>query len=206
MDEFDGLRQGNVYTLQNGQLWEQTEPYTEIHLEIRPDAIIWNNGGAFVMKVAGVEHPVEVRRIPIETESEIVDEFDGLRQGNVYELQNGQFWEQTEQYSEIDLETRPDARIWNNGGAFVMKVAGVEHAVEVRQIEDVKGIAIVSDFHGFSQGAVFILETGERWEQKDPFIGVEVRVAPKAFIWKEGAEFRLKVSGGTATVAVSEIK
>jgi hypothetical protein len=204
---FQGFQYQRVYELQNGQLWQQIEPYIEIGIQAMPQVLIWDDGGVFRMQVSGMQHQIIVKKIPDpEAESEIVDEFHGLRQGNVYALQNGQLWEQTEFYSEIDIEIRPEARIWNNGGTFVMKVAGIEHPVEVRRIKNIIGVPIVGDFHGFSQGSTFVLENGEEWEQKDILIKVGIQIAPKAFIWQDGDSFKMKVSGIPETIAVSRTK
>ena len=65
MSKFEGLKMGNIYVLANGQVWEQTEPYTWIYIWHMPPVIIWETNGMFQMKVDidGIPKVVRVRRI-----------------------------------------------------------------------------------------------------------------------------------------------
>lgn len=61
--DFDGLDFGNIYKLRNGEIYEQTEAYIWIHIAVFPQVTIWRDGVDYKMKVAGIGHPVAVRRI-----------------------------------------------------------------------------------------------------------------------------------------------
>lgn len=64
-------------------------------------------------------------------ESVIVSNFKGLDYGNLYELQNGQIWKQTEHYIWVRVWIRPKVIIYQDGGVYKMKVEGIDHAVTV---------------------------------------------------------------------------
>lgn len=68
-------------------------------------------------------------------ESFIVSDFDGLEYGNIYELGNGQIWEQTEAWIWMRIWVNPKVIIWNDGGVYRMKVEGIEHPVAVTRIK-----------------------------------------------------------------------
>ena len=67
-------------------------------------------------------------------ESFIVSKFDGLEYGNLYQLANGQVWEQVESWIWIWVWVNPRVPIWNDGGVYRMKVENIDHAVAVRRV------------------------------------------------------------------------
>lgn len=62
ISNFSGLKNGNIYELQNGQIWKQTEYWIWIWTWVRPRVIIYNEG-TWKMKVENIDHPVTVVRI-----------------------------------------------------------------------------------------------------------------------------------------------
>ena len=62
--EFDGLDYGRTYTLQNGQVWQQTEFYIWYYYWYAPSVIVYqSHSGSWMMKVEGISHAVRVERI-----------------------------------------------------------------------------------------------------------------------------------------------
>ena len=61
--KFEGLKAGNTYTLENGQVWEQVEPWNWISAVVTPSVTIYPASGGYKMKVQNIEHSVIVRRI-----------------------------------------------------------------------------------------------------------------------------------------------
>ena len=61
--KFEGFDHGNIYELQNGQIWKQTEFYIWIYTWIGPKVTIFPDGAGYKMKVDGISHPVKVERI-----------------------------------------------------------------------------------------------------------------------------------------------
>lgn len=60
---FAGFNHGNLYRLDNDQVWEQTEFYIHHYISVRPNVVIWNNGVTDMMKVEGIDKAVTVRRL-----------------------------------------------------------------------------------------------------------------------------------------------
>ena len=63
ISRFEGLNAGNVYTLANGQIWEQVEPWVWIWIWINPNVTIYAASGSYKMKVENIEHSVSVRQL-----------------------------------------------------------------------------------------------------------------------------------------------
>jgi hypothetical protein len=60
---FTGLNSGNIYRLSNGQIWEQTESWIWTWVWVRPQVMIYKDGGLIKMKVENIDHAVAVRQI-----------------------------------------------------------------------------------------------------------------------------------------------
>ena len=63
ISNYDGLEHGNLYQLQNGQIWKQTEYYIYIHVAVNPRVMIDQDGILVKMKVQGIDHAVTVQRL-----------------------------------------------------------------------------------------------------------------------------------------------
>lgn len=68
-------------------------------------------------------------------QSVIVSKFNGLDHGNIYELQNGQIWKQTEYWAWAWAWAMPKVLIYEDGGVFKMKVENIDHAVTVERMK-----------------------------------------------------------------------
>ncbi len=62
ISNFSGLNYGNLYELQNGQIWKQTEAWAWAWAWSLPKVIIYNEG-VWKMKVENIDHPITVIRI-----------------------------------------------------------------------------------------------------------------------------------------------
>ncbi len=54
---------GNIFELQNGQIWKQTEYHIHYHYAYFPRVIIYRDRVIWKMKVEGIEHALTVERI-----------------------------------------------------------------------------------------------------------------------------------------------
>lgn len=63
VSKFEGLNAGNIYTLANGQVWEQIEPWNWIRAGTNPSVMIYPVSGGHKMKVQNIERSVLVRRV-----------------------------------------------------------------------------------------------------------------------------------------------
>jgi hypothetical protein len=133
VSDFSGFSSGNVYELANGQLWEQEDYEYSYSYKYRPDVKIYKDGIKYMMKVEDMDEMIEVEELEIVTRSKITNDFDGFEYGNVYELINGQKWEQSEVKIKISIKVMPDVIIFNSGGSYKMLVEGVDEPVGVRR-------------------------------------------------------------------------
>jgi hypothetical protein len=63
INDFDGLKEGNIYKLDNGQIWEQTDFYIHIRIAIMPSVVIWRDGAVYKMIVDGIDKAVAVQQL-----------------------------------------------------------------------------------------------------------------------------------------------
>jgi len=57
---FDG---DTIFTLTNGQIWQQTEYYYHYHYSYRPDVLIYQSGSGYKIKIDDIDRSVGVTRI-----------------------------------------------------------------------------------------------------------------------------------------------
>lgn len=67
--------------------------------------------------------------------SKIKDTFNGFNNGNLYELDNGQIWKQTDYTYKYSYKYRPDVIIYKDGSKYKMKVDGVDGEATVELIK-----------------------------------------------------------------------
>ena len=92
-----------------------------------------NSAGSSTATVTITVIPAIIEQ-PLVIESFIISDFNGLNYGNIYELANGQIWQQTEYYIWYWYWFYPGVLIWNDGGIYRMKVEGIDHPVMVKRI------------------------------------------------------------------------
>ena len=79
------------------------------------------------------EQPVAAQ--PSIIKSKIDDEFEGYGAGNLYELRNGQVWEQISARYRYRYKYAPDVTIINRAGRYEMQVEGMEDWVTVVRLK-----------------------------------------------------------------------
>ena len=129
-DDFEGFDDGNVYKMSNGTYWVQAKYRYWYHYAYRPDAIITEDQGRYVLTVKGQSIPV--RQLSYVIESNIEGDFEGWDGDKVYNLLNGQVWKQDEYIYEYVYTYQPDVVIYEIDGVCIMCVEGTK--VRVRQI------------------------------------------------------------------------
>lgn len=67
-------------------------------------------------------------------ESNIDGEFEGWSGDTIFELANGQIWQQASYDYEYEYEYRPDVIIFPSSGSCKMLVEGMDETIEVKQI------------------------------------------------------------------------
>ena len=123
---------GEIFKLIDGSLWEVKYEYEYLY-EYYPSVVICPSQGKLIIggKSLNVELVASGEAV---IESTIISDFNGLEYGNIYELANGQNWQQTEYYIWYWYWFYPGVLIWNDGGIYRMKVEGIDHPVMVKMI------------------------------------------------------------------------
>ena len=123
---------GEIFKLIDGSLWEVKYEYEYLY-EYYPSVVICPSQGKLIIggKSLNVELVASGEAV---IESTIISDFNGLEYGNIYELANGQIWQQTEYYIWYWYWFYPGVLIWNDGGIYWMKVEGIDHPVMVKKI------------------------------------------------------------------------
>jgi hypothetical protein len=69
------------------------------------------------------------------SESRIADEFEGWDENQVFELTNGQKWQQVQYKYRYRYMYMPRVKIWRDGSKYLLDVEGMDEMLEVRRIE-----------------------------------------------------------------------
>lgn len=96
----------------------------------RPKALILRSKGRLFIQIDGQSEIVAVREMSGIIESKIKGAFKGWKRDTVYELTNGQVWQQSHYKYQYKYAYRPDVLIYNPGGGYIMQVAGTSAKVK----------------------------------------------------------------------------
>jgi hypothetical protein len=146
---FEGFDGDKIFKLTNGQIWQQDEYKYNYSYKYRPKVTIINENGGYKMHVDGMSEAIRVKLLSgnIGTnsrdqhatadviESYISSDFNGYKYENIYKLDNGQIWKQTDVYIYVYIYIRPKVIIYRSGGSYKMKFDNIDHAVTVQRID-----------------------------------------------------------------------
>lgn len=147
--KFEGWKGETIFKLTNGQIWQQAEYAYLYHYAYRPEVLIYKSSGGYVMKVDGVSDEIRVKlirgvnistsRMPIPTstviESRISGTFEGWDGDTVFELMNGQIWQQAEYSYYYRYAYMPEVLIFKKGSGYVMRIEGTDREIRVKRIK-----------------------------------------------------------------------
>lgn len=128
--DFAGFNDNAIFKMANGTYWIQAQYHYWYHYAYRPDAIITEENGRFMLNVE--DHSIPIRRLSSVIESQIDGEFTGWDGSKQYKLVNGQIWQQAEYKYEYKYAYRPETVVCDVGGGYLMLVEGTK--VFVRRI------------------------------------------------------------------------
>lgn len=145
---FEGFDSDKVYKLTNGQIWQQAEYKYTYSYKYRPRVTLVKSGIYYKMLVDGMSESVKFKLIsgslgtttkstsstPSVIESHVSNSFSGFSNGNIFKLDNGQIWEQTEYYTYTYTYSRPKVMIYKSGGVYKLKFDNIDKAVTVKRI------------------------------------------------------------------------
>ena len=127
---FYGFNRDQLFKLSNGTYWIQAQYNYWYHYEYRPDAVLTEERGVYVLTVA--KHSIPVRRVSEVIESRIVGAFEGWQGDSTYTLENRQVWQQTVYKYEYKYAYRPEAIVYSASSGYKMRVEETE--ADVRRV------------------------------------------------------------------------
>jgi hypothetical protein len=139
-------------------------------------------------------------------DSRIDGEFDGWTGETVFELVNGQYWQQASYAYTYHYAYSPAVHIVMDGVRYSMTVDGVTGSIFVELLDVVVESQIVSDFNGWDGDTIFQLANGQVWQQSAPAVVVQVDVRPNAVIYRKAGHFEMAVKGVDSSVQVTQVK
>ncbi|MFZ1291903.1 MAG: hypothetical protein WAR79_17530 [Melioribacteraceae bacterium] len=133
---------GEIFKLSDGTVWEVKNEYEYLY-EYYPTIVICPKEGLLIIGdkdlnvelISSASESIKKNIQKTVIKSTIISEFNGLEKGNMYKLDNGQIWEQTESWIWAWIWVNPSVLIWNDHGVFKMKVDQIDHAVIVQRIK-----------------------------------------------------------------------
>ena len=134
--------------------------------------------------------------------SKIASDFSGCSGSSIYQLVNGQMWQQSDYRYEYHYAYRPEARIVEENGRNLLFVEGLSAPVVVRRVSAVEDGVITSEFPGFSRDAVFTFQNGHRWVPAEYKHVYHYAHRPHATIIDGRNGFELMVEGMNETLRV----
>lgn len=129
--DFEGFDEDVIFKMSNGAYWVQARYKYWYHYAYRPDVIITQEGGRYIMSVAG--QSIEVERLYDVIESNIDGTFEGWKGDSIYKLTNGQVWKQRTYKYEYKYAYRPEVIIAEINGTYMMQVEGT--SAEVKRVK-----------------------------------------------------------------------
>lgn len=148
--EFEGFDSNKEYKLTNGQVWQQAEYKYTYSYRYRPRVTLVKSGAYYKMLVDGMNESVKFKLIsgsigtvekstssstPSLVEGYVTNSFSGFSKGNIFKLDNGQIWEQTEYFTYTYTYARPKVMIYKSSGEYKLKFDNIDHAVTVKRIK-----------------------------------------------------------------------
>ena len=154
------------------------------------------------------------------TESRIKGAFSGWDGDTLFELTNGQIWQQAEYAYTYHYAYQPKVLIYRDGSYFMMKVEGVEKQIRVRAVTGFGAAAtgsigtsqsamrstIRGTFKGWSGDTLFELSNGQIWKQAEYAYVYHYAYMPEVLVYRSGAGFKMKVEGIADEIAVVRIR
>ncbi len=131
-DEFEGFDDEMLFALSDGTYWIQDEYKYWYHYAYRPRVNILSKGSRKYIQVDGKNEVVAIRQLTDVTESKIDGEFKGWEGETVYQLTNGQKWQQSSYKYEYKYAHMPTVLIYSAAGGYKMLVEGT--TADVRRV------------------------------------------------------------------------
>ena len=124
----------------------------------------------------------------------------------IYELGNGQFWQQTssENYGNYGLYP-PDVYIEKQGSEYRMTLPDVIGSVEVRQLLNTTATRIIGTFGGCEEDSIVKLQNGTWWRQTSSERSTRSDYLPDVLLWQNDGSFEMLIEGEDQPITVESL-
>lgn len=131
--DFEGFDDEVLFKLMDGTYWIQDQFLYWYYYAYCPRVHILKESDRFYLQVAGQNKIVPIRQISDVVESQINGEFKGWGGETVYELTNGQVWQQCTYSYEYIYSYMPEVLIYSADRGYKMRVEGT--TADVRRVK-----------------------------------------------------------------------
>lgn len=103
----DGWTGDTIFELDNGQIWQQETYAYAYHYANRPAVHPEREATLYRMTVEGMDGSILVRLLNVVADTTIDGDFDGWEGDTIFELSNGQVWQQAAYAYTYTMRTGP---------------------------------------------------------------------------------------------------
>ena len=138
------VKRGTIFKTASSNIYEVVDEVILFEMELKPKVTVLTDGQFYKLLIKGVYEGLLCKKLnsgrdgtgsgSAVIEARVTNEFDGFEYGNIYKLDNGQVWKQTDVYIYIYIAVMPEVTIWQDGSVHKMKVNGIDEAVTVQQL------------------------------------------------------------------------
>lgn len=131
---FKGWSGDAVFRLANGQVWKQARYAYHYHYAYQPRAVVYEDRGAYFLRIDGMDTDVQVRRVSVVHEGYIRGAFNGWHDHDTtFQLDDGSVWRQAQYHYEYHYDYQPDVLLYEDRGTYMMHVDGMSSDIEVKR-------------------------------------------------------------------------
>ena len=133
--DFEGWTGDTIFKLDNGQYWKQVSFAYRYYYAFRPSVRIVLENGVYQLHVDGVDDAIAVQLVDVVADTQITNDFEGWDGETIFQLANGETWQQSAPAVVVSVAVWPNALIYCDVSGFKLRVGRVSSEVQVRRIE-----------------------------------------------------------------------
>ena len=146
--------------------------------------------------------------------SSINGKFEGWDGDTIFQLVNGQMWEQDEYDYMYSYSYSPAVQIYSDYGTCKMAVARIQDHIAVKRVNTSAGVSscvpavnsnIDGEFEGWDGDTIFRLMNGQIWQQSEYSYTYSYSYMPSVTIYSGSGGCILEVDGLNDSIRVTQI-
>ena len=112
-------------------MWLQASYDYTYHYAYRPNVSVVRTTGGYLLSVDGVDRSVYVTPVEQFTKTCIASDFEGWTGDAVFEMCNGEVWQQVQYRYRYHYAVRPHALLYATSGGVRLQVDGMDESIRV---------------------------------------------------------------------------